>query len=61
MPAITKGLHMKRHLLFAAVVLLASAAWAAFLDDLATNANKVVSSPYATGGDMILQDRKSVV
>ena len=31
------------------------AATASFLGDLATNANKVVSSPYATGGDVILQ------
>lgn len=29
-------------------------ATASFLGDLATNANKVVSSPYATGGDVIL-------
>ena len=30
-------------------------AGAAFLDDLATNANRVASSPYATGGDVILK------
>ena len=29
-------------------------AQASFLGDLATNANKVASSPYATGGDVIL-------
>ena len=30
-------------------------ATASFLEDLATNANKVASSPYATGGDVIMQ------
>ena len=29
-------------------------AQASFLGDLATNANRVASSPYATGGDVIL-------
>ena len=39
-------------LLSAALVMRAGAA---FLDDLAANANRVASSPYATGGDVILK------
>jgi len=38
-----------------AALLAAPVAQASFLGDLATNANKVASSPYATGGDLILQ------
>ena len=38
----------------AALALTAANTQASFLDDLAANPNKVASSPYATGGDVIL-------
>ena len=41
-------------LVFAFALLCVGSAQASFLVDLATNANKVASSPYATGGDVIL-------
>ena len=41
-------------LAFAFALLCVGSAQASFLVDLATNANKVASSPYATGGDVIL-------
>ncbi|MBO6120894.1 MAG: hypothetical protein J6Q49_03455, partial [Kiritimatiellae bacterium] len=39
----------------AAIFAAPFAAWASFLGDLAANPNVVSSSPYATGGDVILQ------